>query len=107
ARMLALLDPLLCRAATVVETDDLLRVPLQVGDNETDPWEQFAGMPLHFRHHAAGLVPRPRSIAEAGVELLRLVRRPPHGPLEQVCDLPLQHGVGLEPDRVAEAFFLH
>lgn len=68
------------------------------------PREQLTRVPFYFRHHPAGLVPRPRSIAEAGVELLRLARRPLHGTLEQVGDLPLQHWVGLETDGVAESF---
>ena len=53
-RVLALLDPLLRRAAAVVEPDHPLRVPPQVGDDEADAGEQLARVPLHLGHHAAG-----------------------------------------------------
>ena len=74
-RVLAFLDPLLRRAALVVEVDDLLRVPLQVGDDEADAREQFAGVPGHPDHDAAGALPRTGLIAEAAIEDLRLVRK--------------------------------
>ncbi len=44
--VLAFLDPLLRRAATVVELHHILRVLGQVGDNESDAREQFARVPF-------------------------------------------------------------
>src|SRR5262249_40035264 len=94
------------RTPPVVEAHDLLRTPLQVGDDEADAGEQLARVPLHLDYHAAGTLPRPGPVAEAVVEDLRLARRPAHGPLQQRGDLSLQHGVGLDPDGVAEGFLL-
>src|SRR5262249_57307501 len=94
------------RTPPVVEAHDLLRVALQVGGKEADWGEQFARVPLHLGHHPAGTLPRLCLTPEAGVEPLRLARRASHWPLEQVGDPPLQDGVGLDADRVAEGFLL-
>src|SRR5215469_17372475 len=75
-RILTLLDPLLRRTPPVVEADDLLRAPLQVGDDEADAGEQLARVPLHLGDHATGALPRTGLIAEAVVEDLGLARRP-------------------------------
>jgi hypothetical protein len=46
---LAFFDPLLAVAAVVVEGDDALGRPRQVGDDEADAWAKLAGMPLDPR----------------------------------------------------------
>jgi hypothetical protein len=66
-RVLAFLDVLLARAALVVEGDDTLDRPRQVGDDEADPRIQLAWMPFDLGHDAARLVPALRPIGEAGV----------------------------------------
>ena len=48
-RALAFLDPLLRRAAVVVEGDDPLGRARQVGDDEADPRIKLAGVPLDPR----------------------------------------------------------
>ena len=47
-RVLAFFDPLFGGSSLVVELDDLLGKPLQVGHNETDPRKEFSGMPFHL-----------------------------------------------------------
>ena len=56
-RVLAFLDVLLGGAALIVEADDPVRLHWQVGDNEADAREQFAGMPFDFGDDTARLVP--------------------------------------------------
>ena len=56
-RVLAFLDPLLCRAPKVVEAYDTFRGPTQVGYDEPHPRKQFTLMPFHLGHYAAGATP--------------------------------------------------
>src|SRR5271165_3768200 len=58
---------LLAGAALVVEGDDALGRPCQVGDNKADARVQLARMPLDLGHDAAQLVPALRLIGEADV----------------------------------------
>src|SRR3954469_6781978 len=97
-RVLALADPLLSGAAAVVERADSSRRPLQVGDDEPDPWVQFTLMPLDLRNNAARPGPTLRLVAEAGEEDLRLIRRPADGPGQQVPDPFLQNRIGRQAD---------
>jgi hypothetical protein len=48
------LDVLLASAAVVVEADDTLGRPRQVGDDEANPRAKLARMPLDLGHHLAG-----------------------------------------------------
>ena len=66
-RVLALLDVLLRRAALVVEGDDALSWPRQVGHDEADARVKLTRMPLDLRYDTARLFPALRLIAEAGV----------------------------------------
>src|SRR5262249_32461733 len=59
-----------------------------------------ARVPFHLGHHPAGTRPRLRLVAEAGVESLRLAPWAAHRTSQQKGDLPLQHRIRLEPDRV-------
>src|SRR6516162_9275732 len=93
-RALAFLDPLFRRAALVVEGDDALRRPRQVGHDEADARIQFAGVPLDLGYHPAAFVPALCLIAEAGVVAPHLVWRSPDRALEQISDLDLQDPVG-------------
>src|SRR4051794_11853442 len=101
-RVLALTDPLLSGAAAVVERAHSFRRPLQVGDDEPDPWVQFTLMPLDLRNNAARPGPTLRLVAEVGEEDLWLIRRPADGPGQQVPDPLLQHRVGRQADSVAD-----
>jgi hypothetical protein len=93
----------LCRAALVVEGDDTLGRPSQVGDDEADTRVKFARMPLDLGHDAARLVPALRLIAEAGLVLVaaNVMRRSSDRALQQLADPTLQDAVGRQPDRVA------
>lgn len=102
-RVLAFLDILLARAALVIEGDDALRRARQVAHDKADARVQLAGMPFDLGHDVARLVPALRQIGEAGVVPSYLVRRSPNGALEQVSDPLLQHPVGRQSDRVADA----
>ena len=62
----AFLDPLLGRAALIVECDDPLGGSAQVGYNEPDARVQLTRMPLDLGNDAAGFVPGRGLIAEAG-----------------------------------------
>src|SRR5580704_14672594 len=102
-RVLAFLDPLLGRAALIVEGHDPLGRARQVGHDEADAGVEFARMPLDLGHDAARHLPTLRPVAEAGVVAPDLDRRTADGTLEQVADAFLQHTVGRQPDRVVEA----
>jgi uncharacterized coiled-coil protein SlyX len=72
-RILAFFDPLLRRAATIVELDHLPRPAGHVGHDEPGTRKQLARVPLDLGHHAAGMVPTLRLIREVRVEHLGLV----------------------------------
>jgi hypothetical protein len=63
-RALALFDELLTGAALIVEGDDALGRPRQVGDDEADPRVKLARMPLDLCHNPPGFLPALRLIAE-------------------------------------------
>ena len=73
----------------------------QAGDDEADAQVQL-GMPFHLGYDVARLVPA-LQIGEAGVVTPYLVWRSPDRALEQVSDPVLQHPIGRQPDRVADA----
>ena len=102
-RVLAFLDPLLARAALIIESDDALGRACQIADDEADARVQLTRMPLHLGHDMARLVPALRLIAEAGVVAPHLVWRSPNQALEQVPDPLLQDPVRRQSDRVADA----
>jgi hypothetical protein len=57
-RILALFDPLLGRSSVVVETNDALLRPAEIGHDEPDPREELSSMPFHFRDHQTLTTPR-------------------------------------------------
>src|SRR5215510_12710442 len=97
---LAFLDPLLGGAALVVEADDGPVRSAQRGDDEAHPGEEFAEMMLDLRDHTAQTVPGGKLVMEAPIADQRRVTRSAARPGEQVLDLPLQHVIGRQPDRV-------
>jgi hypothetical protein len=56
-RALAFFDVLLAGAAVVVEGNDALSRPLQVGDDEADARTKLAGVPLDRRRRCAVTIP--------------------------------------------------
>jgi len=82
-RALAFFDPLLRLAALIVEGNDALGPPCQVGDEEPDPRIKLAGVPLDIGHDTPRLFPALRLIAEAGVVAAHLVRGRPTGHLSR------------------------
>jgi len=80
--------------------------PGQVGHDEADAGIELALVPLDLGHHPAGSGPALGLIAEAGVGHDRLLGRSPNRPRQQVFDPPLQHLVGRQADRVADALVL-
>jgi hypothetical protein len=65
-RALAFLDPLLRRAALVVEGDETPGRPDKVGNNKADARVQLARMPLDLSRDPPGFLLALRLIAEAG-----------------------------------------
>src|SRR6516164_418279 len=101
-RALAFLDPLLRRATLVVEADDALGGPRQVGHDKADTRVKLGGVPFDLGYDTAGLLPALRLIAEAGEVAPYLVRRSPGRALQQAGDPFLQDVVGRQPDRIAD-----
>ena len=99
-RALAFLDPLLGRAAPIVEGENPLGRAEQVGDDEADARNKLARMPLDFGDNPAWLGPAFGLIGKIGVEPPHMVRGSPDGALEQAADPVLQDAVGGDADRV-------
>jgi len=99
-RALALLDPLLRRAALAVEGDDILGRAAQLGDDEADAGIKLAGMPLDLGNHPTRFGPASGMVGEVGLEPTRMVRWSPDRALERVTDPFLQNVVGRKPDRI-------
>ena len=104
--VLALLDPLLCGAAEIVEGNHPLGWTGQIGDDEADPGIQLARMPLDLGNDPARGRPALRLVAEAGVGAANVLGRPPDRAAEQMADPLLQNGIGRQPDGVLEALRL-
>jgi len=83
----------------------LLRPALFCHD-ETDAREQFALVPLDLGYHATFSRPRFRLVLKAVGKHLGFIRRSPYWAGEQVLDLPLQNGIGLDANGVVITFFL-
>jgi hypothetical protein len=86
---LAFLDPLLCGASLVVETDDGLVRPGQRGDDEAHAGEKFAEVVLHLRDYAARAVPGGCLVVEAPVADQGRVTWSVPRSSQQILDLPL------------------
>jgi len=67
----------------VVEGDDTLARPRQVGDDEVNRRPKLTRMPLDFGHHSAGFLPALHLIAEARIVAAHLKRRSTDGSGEQ------------------------
>src|SRR6516162_701866 len=92
-RALAFFYPLLRRAALVVEGDDPLGRPRQIGHDKADTRVKLAMMSFDLGHNAARLTSALSSIGEAGVVAAHLERRASDRTLQQVGDPVLQDDV--------------
>jgi hypothetical protein len=70
-------DPLLTRAALVVEGDDILGRHRHVGDDEADAWIEFARMLFYLGDDPAWLRPASGLIGEIRIVTPHLVMRRP------------------------------
>ena len=91
---------LLRRATVIIERHHPLGRARQISDDETDARNQLAGVPLHFGHDTALLVPRSGLIAEAGVETANMVGRATDRSRKQMGNVPLENRVRFEADDV-------
>jgi hypothetical protein len=99
--ILAFLDPLLARAALVVERDHTLGRAAHVRHDEADARIKFFGMPLDLGNHPARrLAPACGLIAEAGMTPAHMVRGSSDRTLEQIADPVLEDPVGRQADRI-------
>ena len=96
----AFLDVLLGGATLVVEVDDPVRFHRHVGDNEADPREQLAGMPLDLGDNTTGFVPGRCLILEVAVDPLHAFWWTTQRALEQMRNLALKYAIGPEADGV-------
>src|SRR6516165_7540544 len=97
-RALAFLDPLLARAALVVESNDALGRAAHVRHDEADAGIKFFGMPLDLGDNPPRLGPGSGLIAEARMTPAHMVRGSSDRTLEQIADPALQNLVGRQPD---------
>ena len=88
--LLAFLDPLLRRAALVVEPDDRAARKDPVGHNEPDAREQLTPVVLHLGDNPSGGGPALRLVAETLVPHQRLAAWPSRRTKEDVFDRQLQ-----------------
>src|ERR1019366_8590827 len=93
-RLLALLDPLLCRTPLVVKPHYRLAWGFQVGHDESDSREQLPAVELHLRHHTPRRIPTGCLIQKALVPHHRLVAWSSYWPRQQLHDVALQAVVG-------------
>ena len=67
-RILAFLDALFRCPSVVVEMDDILLAPAEVGDDEPDSGEKLATMPFHFCDYPALMTPHCGLVLELVVQ---------------------------------------
>src|SRR5262247_2707818 len=89
-RAFALLDPLLARAALVVERDHALGRAAHVRHDEADARIKFFGMPLDLGNHLARLAPASGLIAEARMTPAHMVGGSSDRTLEQIANAVLR-----------------
>src|SRR3954468_9977298 len=77
-RVLALSDPVLRRAALIVEGHHALGRAAQVRDQEAHPRIEFARVPLNLGHDPARVAPALGLVAKADVEASDLMRGTAH-----------------------------
>ena len=78
----------------VVEGDNALGRPREIGYDEADARVQLVRMPLDLGHDVARLVPALRLIAEAGIRSARSLGWSPDRTLQQIVDPAVQDVAG-------------
>ena len=101
----AFFDPLFSRSPTVVELDDVGWRPREVGHDETETREQFAGLPFDLGNDPSRLLLALSLIGDAGVLAERLRHRTRRRRKRQVLDLSAKHLISGKPDRILVGIF--
>src|SRR5260370_35358701 len=99
-RLVAFFDRLLGRAPLIVEPHYRPVGQAQIRDDEADSREQFPEVELHLRYYSPCCLPAGRLLEKALVPDHWLVARPPHGPRQQLRNVPLQIIAGWNADRI-------
>ena len=93
-RVLAFLDPLLRRPPMVVEADNVLLAPGEVGDDEPNSGEKLATMPFRFRDYPTLTIPRRGLVPELVVYDDWSLRRTPNRPRHELLNFTVQDVIG-------------
>src|ERR1700693_5492495 len=99
-RLLAFLDPWLGCSPLIIETHYRPVGQAQIRDGEADSRKQLSDVELHLRYYPPRRFPTGRLIEKALVPDHWLVARPPHGPHQQLRNVPLQAIVGWNANRI-------
>ena len=78
----------------VVEADNVLLAPAEVGDDEPDPREELSSMPFHFRDHPTLTTPRRSLVLELVVHDDWSLGRTPNRPRHEMLDFTVQDVIG-------------
>ena len=98
--LLSLFDVLLSGATLIVEPDDPVCLHWHIGNDKTNPREQFTRMPFHLGDDTTGFVPGRSLILEVAAGASHMVGRTAHRALEQMRNLALKNTIGAEPDGI-------
>ena len=85
-RILAFLDALFRCPSVVVEMDNVLLAPSEVGDNEPDSGEELATMPFYFCDYPTLMIPHCGLVMELVVQDYRCFRRKPDRSRHKMLD---------------------
>jgi len=85
-RIFPFLDALFRSSPMVVEMDDVLRSPAEVGDDEPDSREELATMPFNFCDYPALMIPHCGLVVELVVQDYWCLRRTPDWPRHKMLD---------------------
>ena len=87
----------------VVEMDDVLLAPAEVGNDEPDSGKKLATMPFHFCDYPTLMTPHCGLVLELMVQDYRCLRRTPHRPRHESLDFTVQDVIGGQPNDILEA----
>ena len=96
----SLFDVLLSGATLIVELNDPVCLHWHIGNDKTNPREQFTRMPFHLGDDTTGFVPGRSLILEVAAGASHMVGRTAHRALEQMRNLALKNTIGAEPDGI-------
>jgi len=101
-RILAFLDALFHSSSLVVEMDDVLLVPAEVGDDEPDSGEELATMPFYFRDYSALMIPHCGLVVELVVQNYWRLRRTPDRSRHKMLNFAVQDIIGGQSNDILE-----